>query len=218
MSQITSIEPQKRRKGRFNIYVDGQFSFALDENLLAKNMLAVGKSLTDDQIEKLIKENEAGKLFDASLRFLSYRPRSEKEVGDFLVKKIARVENIKFTEASQSSVIPQIKTRLKKQSFLDDEEFAEWWVKARTSSQPKGPYLIKRELAGKGIDKEIIEKAISKIKNQRELGYKVIHKKLETWKNLTNLELKKKVYEHLARRGFDSKTINEVIAQIVKKV
>jgi len=216
--QITSIEPQKRRKGRFNIYVDGQFSFALDENLLAKNMLAVGKSLTDDQIEKLIKENEAGKLFDASLRFLSYRPRSEKEVGDFLVKKIARVENIKFTEASQSPVISQIITRLKKQSFLDDEEFAEWWVKARTSSQPKGPYLIKRELAGKGIDKEIIEKAISKIKNQRELGYKVIHKKLETWKNLTNLELKKKVYEHLARRGFDSKTINEVIAQIVKKV
>ena len=218
MPKITSIELQKRRKGRFNIYVDGQFSFALDESLLAKNMLAVGKSLTRDQIEKLIKENEAGKLFDASLRFLSYRPRSEKEVGDFLVKKIARVENIKFTEASQSPVIPQIKTRLKKQGFLNDEEFADWWVKARTGSQPKGSYLIKRELAGKGIDKEIIEKAISKIKNQRELGYKVIHKKLETWKNLTNLELKKKVYEHLARRGFDSKTVNEVIAQIAKKV
>ena len=218
MPKITSIEPQKRRKGRFNIYIDGQFSFALDESLLAKNMLIAGKSLTGDQIEKLIKENEAGKLFDASLRFLSYRPRSEKEVKDFLAKKTARVENIKFTEASQSPVISQIITRLKQQSFLDDEEFAEWWVKARTSSQPKGPYLIKRELAGKGIDKDIIEKAISKITNQRELGYKVIHRKLETWKKLTNLELKKKVYEHLARRGFDSKTINEVIAQIVKKV
>ena len=218
MPQITSIEPQKRRKGRFNIYVDGQFSFALDENLLAKYMLAAGKSLTANEIERLIGENEAGKLFDASLRFLSYRPRSEKEVGDFLVKKIARVENIKFNQASQSPVIPQIITRLKKQGFLNDEEFADWWVKARTGSQPKGSYLIKRELAGKGIDKDIIEKAISKITNQRELGYKVIHKKLETWKKLTNLELKKKIYEHLARRGFDSKTINEVIAQIVKKV
>ena len=218
MPKITSIEPQKRRKGRFNIYIDGQFSFALDESLLAKNMLIAGKSLTGDQIEKLIKENEAGKLFDASLRFLSYRPRSEKEVKDFLAKKTARVENIKFTEASQSPVISQIITRLKQQSFLDDEEFAEWWVKARTSSQPKGPYLIKRELAGKGIDKDIIEKAISKIKNQTELGRNVIEKKIKIWKKLTNLELKKKVYEHLARRGFDSKTINEVIAQIVKKV
>ena len=218
MPQITSIEPQKRRKGRFNIYVDGRFSFAADENLLAKNSLSVGKSLTGDQIEKLIGENEAGKLFDASLRFLSYRPRSEKEVKDFLAKKIARVENIKFTEASQSPVISQIISRLKKQSFLNDKEFADWWVKARTSSQPKGPYLIKRELAGKGIDKDIIEKAISKIKNQTELGRNVIEKKIKTWKKLTNLELKNKIYQHLARRGFDSAAIKEVIAQIAKKV
>ena len=218
MPQITSIEPQKRRQGRFNIYVEGKFSFAADENMLAKNILSVGKSLSADDIEKLTKENEAGKLFDASLRFLSYRQRSEKEVKDFLVKKIARCENIKFNLGSQSPVISQIITRLKKQSFLNDEEFAEWWVKARTGSQPKGPYVIRMELLRKGVDKEIVEKAISKITNQKELGYKVIHKKLKTWKKLTNLELKKKVYEHLARRGFDSKTINEVIAQIVKKV
>ena len=218
MPQITSIEPQKRRRGRFNIYVEGQFSFAADENLLAKNMLTVGKNLSADDIERLIKENEAGKLFDASLRFLSYRQRSEKEVKDFLVKKIARVEYIKFTEASQSPVISQIITRLKKQSFLNDEEFANWWVKARTGSQPKGPYVIRMELLRKGVDKEIVEKAISKITNQKELGSKVIEKKLVIWKTLTNLELKKKIYEHLARRGFDSKTINEVIAQIVKKV
>ena len=218
MPQITSIEPQKRRQGRFNIYVEGKFSFAADENMLAKNMLIVGKSLSADQIEKLTKENEAGKLFDAALRFLSYRQRSEKEVKDFLVKKIARIENIKFYQASQSPVISQIITRLKKQSFLNDEEFAEWWVKARTGSQPKGPYVIRMELLRKGVDKEIVEKAISKITNQKELGSKVIEKKLVIWKTLTNLELKKKIYEHLARRGFDSKTINEVIAQIVKKV
>ena len=218
MPQVTSIEPQKRRQGRFNIYVDGRFSFAADENLLAKNMLSVGKSLSEGDIERLIKENEAGKLFDASLRFLSYRPRSEKEVCDFLVKKIARSENIKFNQASQSPVISQVITRLKKQSFLNDEEFANWWVKARTGSQPKGPYVIRKELINKGVDKEIIEKAISKIKNQKDLGYKVIEKKLQTWKKLTNHKLKKKVYEHLARRGFDSKTINEVIAQIVRKV
>ena len=137
---------------------------------------------------------------------------------DFLVKKIARCENIKFNLASQSPVISQIITRLKKQSFLNDEEFAEWWVKARTGSQPKGPYVIRMELLRKGVDKEIVEKAISKITNQKELGSKVIEKKLVIWKTLTNLELKKKIYEHLARRGFDSKTINEVIAQIVKKV
>ena len=218
MPQITSIEPQKRRQGRFNIYVEGKFSFAADENMLAKNILSVGKSLSADDIEKLTKENEAGKLFDASLRFLSYRQRSEKEVKDFLVKKIARCENIKFNLASQSPVISQIITRLKKQSFLNDEEFAEWWVKARTGSQPKGPYVIRMELLRKGVDKEIVEKAISKITNQKELGSKVIEKKLVIWKTLTNLELKKKIYEHLARRGFDSKTINEVIAQIVKKV
>lgn len=217
MPQITAIESQRRRKGRFNIYVDGQFSFALDESLLAKNMLAAGKSLTANEIERLIKENEAGKLFDNSLRFLSYRPRSEKEVKDFLVKKIARSENIKFTEALQSPVVSQIIKRLKKQNFLDDEEFTDWWVKARTSSQPKGPYVIRRELINKGVDKEFIDSAISKITNQKDLGYNVIRKKLETWKKLTNLELKNKIYQHLARRGFDSAAIKEVIAQITKK-
>ena len=87
MPQITSIEPQKKRSGRFNIFLDGEFAFGIDENVLVKNAIKKGQELSNVQIAKIIKDNELAKLFDKSLRFLSYRPRSEKETVDYLAKK-----------------------------------------------------------------------------------------------------------------------------------
>lgn len=217
MPQITSIEPQKKKQNRFNVYIDGEFTFGLDENIILKNNLKQGKNLTTKQIEEIVKENELGKLLDQSLRFLSYRPRSEKETLEYLAKKISRKEKVKFNQAMLSPLITQIITKLKKYKYLNDLDFAKWWVKSRTGSNPKGLYLIKMELIKKGISKDIIEKVFKNIKNETDLAKKAIEKKLKNWHKLSAFDFKKKAYLFLASKGFSTDTIREVVAYLVKR-
>lgn len=216
MPQITSIEPQKKKKNRFNIFIDGNFSFGADEITIANNHLSIGLKLTNDQIEKIIKETIFAKLLDAGLRFLSLRPRSEKEVVDYLARKISAKENVKFNDALNSPLIDKVLVRLKKYKYINDREFAKWWLTSRVHEK-KGPKAVKYELFKKGIDKETIELTINNFPNQKALAAKAIEKKLARWQKLPNFELKKKVYQFLGSRGFDFDVINEIFAQLVKK-
>lgn len=211
MPLITSIKPQKRKE-RFNIFLDGKFAFGVDENIFVKNHLKVGKILTGDQIEKLIKETVLGKLLDLALRFLSYRPRSQKEITTYLTQKIAKRENIKFREAKESPLIDAVVVKLKRYNYLDDHEFAKWLINLRIKSASRGLFLIKRELIQKGIDKDIIESILSIHPNQTFMAKKAIEKRIKRWQGLSELDLKKKVYAYLAGRGFDFETIRETFA------
>jgi len=215
--QITSIEPQKKKKNRFNVFLDGQFAFGIDENTLVKNRLKVGQILAKNQLQKLIKETIIGKLMDQSLRFLSYRPRSEKEIVTYLVQKIARTENIKYQEAKQSPLIDTVIRKLKRYKYLDDRQFAKWLVNSRIKSGSRSPFFIKQELISKGISKETIGVVLGRYPDQRVLARRAVEKKLKKWQGLSQIDLKKKIYAYLAGRGFDFQTIKEVFAFLTKK-
>ena len=217
MPRITSIEPQKKRKNRFNIFLDEQFAFAADETVLSKYKLKIGQQLNHSQVERLIKENELGKLIDQSLRFLSYRPRSEKEVVDYLIGKISKKENIKYFQAKESSLIKQVILKLKRYKYLDDLEFANWLVRSRIRSKPQGLSLVKFDLKKKGIDSDIINSIIAKYPNQTILAKRAIEKRLANWQKLPKGDFKKKIYQYLANRGFNFETIGEVFANLEKK-
>ena len=217
MPQVTAIQPQKKKAKRFNIFLDGDFAFGLDEATLVKNQIMVNQHLTSEQVEKIIKEGELGKLVDQSLRFLSYRPRSEKEVDDFLVQKIAKKEKIKYSQAKQSTLVSAVIAKLKRYKYLNDLEFARWWLRARSGVRPRGTFLIKLELARKGVAKEIIEEVLLRAPDQVELAKKVVLKKMGTWRNLSEQDLRKKVYGHLLVRGFDFETVKKTLAFLIEK-
>lgn len=217
MPQITTIEPQKKKSGRFNIFLDGQFAFGVDENALVKNRLKVGERLTNNQVANLIKETTLSKLTDLVLRFLSYRQRSEKEIKVYLTRKIAQKENIKYDQAVQSPQINAVLAKLKRYNYVNDTEFAKWWIASRIKSHPMGKYLLKQELRRKGISPQIIESILEKVPSERKLAINSIEKKIKKWPKLSPAELKKKVYAHLLARGFGWDTARETVAFLTKK-
>ncbi len=217
MPLITSIKPQKRDKKRFNLFLDGKFAFGVDGEILLKYRLENGASLPLKTIDQILKEEETGRLFDACLKFLSFRPRSEREVRDYLAKKISHKEKVQFLEAKESRLIEGIVNKLKKLKFVNDYEFAKWWADSRIKTRPRGIILIKSELIRKGIEKEIIEKVLSKVSSQTELALKSLDKKISRWKNLNAIEFKKKAYTYLAFRGFEFETIKEAVAHLEKR-
>lgn len=217
MPQITAILPQKKIKGRFNIYLDGHFAVGIDEATLAKNLLKIGKHLTNDQVAKLIKETTLGRLTDQALRFLSYRQRSEKEIIDYLTRKIAQSQNIKFREALQSPQVAAVLVKLKRYNYVNDTEFAKWWIASRIQSHPAGTHLLKLELRRKGISPQIIEKVLTKVPNERKLAIRLIEKKIKKWQKLPPPKLKNKVYTFLLSRGFGWDIAREVVVFLTKK-
>ena len=216
MPQISSIEPQKKRK-RFNVFTDGKFAFGCDPQIIVEKKLSIGKNLTNREIDEIISKETISKLTDKALHFLSFRPRSEKEVSDFLTKKIADLENIKFNQAKESPLIKRIIAKFKKYHYLDDLEFTRWFVKSRVKNRPKGASVLTLELRKKGISSDAITQVINQLPNQTELAIKAVSKKLNTWSRLAPVDFKRKIYQYLAPRGFNYETIKEAIAILVKK-
>ena len=53
MPKITSVEPQKKNLRRFNVYLDGEFAFGADEDLVVNRRLVIGKIITPEDMEKI---------------------------------------------------------------------------------------------------------------------------------------------------------------------
>lgn len=152
---------------------------------------------------------EFEKFYNKALRFLSFRPRSEKEVRQNLRGKHAPF-----------AIIEKVIAKLKEKNFINDEEFIKWWIEQRTTFRPKGMRAIKIELRQKGIPDEMINDQLSLIKdrgsNEVELIKKLIEQRMPRYKDLP----KQKIYERLARflagKGFDFETIKDVLYEKLK--
>lgn len=142
------------------------------------------------------------KLLASSIRFVSFRPRSEKEFKDFLLKKLQK------RKISDVRIIDQVLIRLRDLGYADDAKFVSWWVDQRGSHKPKGMRLIAQELKVKGIDVRDLNL------DEDVLARQAIAKKLPLWGKLSKLEQKKKIYGFLGRRGFDSEVIRRVIDSV----
>ncbi|MDP1721878.1 MAG: regulatory protein RecX [Candidatus Gottesmanbacteria bacterium] len=150
------------------------------------------------------------KLLDASFHFVSFRPRSEKEMRAYLAKKLSRLSVIPARDARiQFPILDRVIARLRELDYVNDEKFAAWWVDQRQSHKPKGNRLILQELKAKGVAVEI------KQPDEVGLARQALAKKLERWQTLPKIEQKKKIYGFLGRRGFDADTIRRVIDEVV---
>jgi len=150
------------------------------------------------------------KFYKAAVRFLSFRPRSEKELSDYLTKK-------KCDELTSKRILES----LKRDKFINDEEFTRWWIEQRTILKPKAWRVIMYELKQKGISKELIEAVQSsefKVQNDSESALKLAEKKLRTIHDQSDkFKVKEKLGRYLASKGFDWDNIKIAIDQSLAK-
>ncbi len=144
------------------------------------------------------------RLVNAALRFVSFRPRSEKELTEFLTKKMVKWDVV------GAPLLQKVVERMRELGYIDDKKFAEWWIEQRSAFRPKGKRALIFELQNKGVTHEFQY-------DEKKAVAKVISKKIEIWARLPKIEQKKKVYTFLAQRGFSSETIRRVIDGLSKK-
>lgn len=147
------------------------------------------------------------KLLSSGFRFVSYRPRSEKEVRDFLQKKL------KTWKVAGQVTVKKVMDRLVEYGHIDDAKFAAWWIEQRGTFRPKGRRVLIQELRQKGVGGEGILESY----NELEAAKQAIARKMPDWQQLPLLERKMKLYSFLGRRGFTSSTIHRVIDEQAQK-
>lgn len=150
------------------------------------------------------------KFYKASVRYLSFRPRSEKELRDYLKKK-------KCDDLTAKRILES----LQRDKFINDEEFVRWWVEQRTILKPKASRVIKYELKQKGIARELIDSFFENDQDSPadlETAIKLAEKKLRTIHDQTDkYKVREKLGRYLASKGFDWDTIKAAIDQSLPK-
>ncbi len=160
MPQITALEPQKRR-GRLNIFVDGQFVIGVGEAVAADLSLRVGREITPEKLREVAGAEEVQKALDSALGLLEVRARAKREIETRLAQK-----------GIEESIIALVITKLVKLELLDDAQFAAQWVEAKTrvgGNRPVGRRRLSSELYAKGVAKDQIAEAVEVVTNADEL-------------------------------------------------
>ncbi|MDD3481255.1 MAG: RecX family transcriptional regulator [Patescibacteria group bacterium] len=201
MAKITKIEQQKRG-ARVNIYIDGEFVVGLPNALLIDYDLHIGKELTDKEITKLKNANVRSKCLDSAYRFLSFRPRSEKEMRDKLSEK-------KYDPTLVDKVVKELKLK----NYVNDKDFVRFWVENR--AQGRGKRMLTSELLKKGVKKEDIDEGLSEITENQEYdnALKLVKNK-KKYQELGKHEAYNKVGSFLSRRGYSYDIVKKLIREL----
>lgn len=202
--KVTKIETQKKRRNRYSIFLDGEFAFGLDQEVVYKTGVKEGDCLSDADIHNLLLLEERKTAKDSALRLLAHRDRSEKEIQD----KLKQLNYLKET-------IDWVLSELKQMKLLDDAQFAHTFVKTKMINKPMGEYLLRRELQQKGIGEESIALAIEAAFQDRDqvtIAKELAEKQLQKYRNLDEKKIKKRLFDFLMRRGFSWDIIQEIVA------
>lgn len=198
--KITSLKIQKRNPSRVNVYLDGDFAFGLARITAA--WLKVGDELTPEKVDQLRAEDGVEVALQRALRFLSYRPRSAKEVADNLRK-----------HETPEPVIAQILERLENNGMVDDAKFARLWLENRSEFRPRGAFALRSELRQKGVADRIIDHVLADLDENR-LALEAGRKKAPKIRTDDEREFKNKLYGFLSRRGFGYEAISDVVDRL----
>lgn len=192
---ISKITPQKR-KGRYNIYVDGEFFSGIDDFAIVQTGLKEGMEIGEEKLKEVVFSCEVRSAFEKLVDLLSVM-RSKKDLGDKLK-----------TKGYAKEVIESALKKAEDYGYIDDREFAKCFA---ASKKNKSRLEIREALINKGIKREIIDEVLSGISNEDErniasaLAEKYMKNKPVDQKTLSNL------YAFLARKGFGSEMISSII-------
>ena len=136
----------------------------------------------------------------AALRYLSYRPRTVREVERRLEGRFA------------SPVVEKTITYLKGLKYLDDASFCAQWIGSRERRRPRGSRALRQELRRLGVEQQLVDEALEgmdETASARNAGRKQASKLVA--KGSTPQEFRQKLTPFLQRRGFSYGATKEAI-------
>ena len=191
------MQIQKRNKSRANIYIDGEFAFALEMLTVMKLGLKIGKEIDVDTVKMALFDSETSVAFGKAVDYLARAMKTTKQMRDYLTKK-----------GYAPDVVECVIDKLKGYKYLDDETYAKLYT--QQSKTHKGQRRIKQELLNKGISHTEVDSQVQideddQLATATTLAQKYLKNKDRDIKTMQKLQ------RFLLYRGFDFDIVNSVI-------
>ena len=151
-------------------------------------------------------------VMDAAATFLSVRPRSVTETR-------RRLRHLGYPH----SLVDTVLDRFVEMGYLDDMQFARAWVESRDRARPKGEAALRRELALKGIARQVIDdvlaerldEAVGDDPNTTAATALLERRRSALEREQNPVKRRQKAYGLLARNGFDPETARQVASSFM---
>lgn len=216
---------------KVHVFVDGKHALTVSLDVAAAERLTVGQACPPERLARLHSALEEAQVYESALNFLSYRPRSAREVEQRLRKKGHTPEQIEVAME-----------RLREQGYVDDQAFARFWIGNRQTFSPRGPRLLRSELRQKGVPTDIVDAAMAEYQDEQaqreeqsaqvalEAGTSddepasgsddasalaLARKRMRVLSNLDPVTAKRRLSSFLARRGYNYDVIAPVLQRLL---
>ncbi|MBC5646866.1 RecX family transcriptional regulator [Christensenella sp. NSJ-35] len=187
-----------RNKDRINVFMDGEFAFAVYIDTALANRLKIGSELSVEEKERILCEDGEKYALACAMKFLSYRMRTEKELRGKLSGK----------GISEDCVERAVK-KLKEIGYLDDREFAGLY--AQELLQKYGQRVAVQKLMQKGVPRGIAEEAAKDAGQEEQIIDGYIVRLKQKHRNEEAGKAKQKIIRALMAKGFEYEEIKRAL-------
>src|SRR4026207_304876 len=151
----------------------------------------------------------AASAYETALNLLTARPYTTRNLRRKLVQK-------EFAPAEVDAAIE----RLVGNGILDDSRYAAQFARGRLLGPGSSRRRIRQQLFQRGIGRDIADAAIESVIDEESVDLEAVvekdaRKKLASLSGLEPVVLKRRLYAHLARRGYDIDEINAVMKKVM---
>ncbi|OBG46191.1 recombination regulator RecX [Mycolicibacterium fortuitum] len=158
----------------------------------------------DEQAQDPRKREEQAK--NVCLRLLTARARTRAELTEQLAKR-----------GYEEDLSARVLNRLTEVGLIDDEDFAEQWVRSRHANSGKGKRALAVELRKKGVDKEVIDAALADLDPaaERQRAEQLVRDKLRRERlddDDGDVKVTRRLVGMLARRGYNQSMAFDVVS------
>jgi regulatory protein len=197
---VTALEPEAGRPDRFRLYLDGADAGLVSAQVAADLRLRPGRELSADDLAAIDARETVQRTLDRALRFLTYRPRSEHELRQYLARRVG----------ADPDTITAVLARLRDLRLVDDAAFAQYWATQRATFSPRSRRAVAIELRQRGVPRAAIDEALAAGPDEEEAAYAAAQRKARTLPRGDYAAFRAKLEGHLLRRGFGYTTARAV--------
>lgn len=222
--QITDIQAVPELPLHRQLFLDGTPFVVLHAALVENFGLRLGLEIEAEVIEKLIAADEVMRAKNYALRLLREEKNNEAidEAGDSrptVKPKIYTKSGMKQRLAREGFSEKAIETAVEElidSGHIRDRKYAENWIVRRQKSNPRGKTLLRHELLEKGVDRETAEQVVAEVETEDEaiLALQIAQRRMKQYQRLPVHVAKRRLHGFLARRGFRSEIVHQVLDQI----
>jgi len=207
---ITKILKSRRERNRYEVFVDEKSALTVSESVLARSGLYDGKPIDQETIDGLSLADSRERAHQTAVNFISYRPRSSKEVSDKLTRKGFGADLVR-------AEVEQLRSLM----LINDLEFARMFIRDKLRGKPMGRALLRRKLLEKGISFQATERVLkeyvtdeTELEAARALATRKLKASRARFSNLEPPMRQKRLADYLLNRGFSTEVAYKIARSI----